>query len=500
MDREVVLRIKDIYKNFGATVALNHVSFEVKKGEIRGLIGENGSGKSTVSSIIAGIQQAASGEMIFKGKTYKPTSVLEATKSGIAMIVQEAGTIANITVAENIFLGHERIFASGIFINRHKMIKAADELLDRLDIKDIRGYMRINELDMQARKMVEIAKAMYWDPSLVIIDETTTIFSQNGKQFVYDLMKQIASNGNSVLIISHDLEELMTHCDTLTILRDGQIIGNLTKEEYDGDNIKKMMVGREIKGDYYRSDQNGYSDEVVLKADCITTLKELLCFNLSLHKGEILGIGGLADCGMHTLGKALFGAEEILDGKIIAGREKNVIRNPLEAIECGIGYISKDRDKDSLGLSASISDNIASTGYRINQLFGPLISGRKEKQYVKTQISNLSLKCASPYHAVSTLSGGNKQKVVFGKWIGGNSQILILDCPTRGIDIGVKAAMYKLIYEMKMEGRSIILISEELPELIGMSDRVLIMKKGKVVHEAMRSENLSENEIIMHMI
>jgi ribose transport system ATP-binding protein len=261
-----------------------------------------------------------------------------------------------------------------------------------------------------------------------------------------------------------------------------------------------MMVGREVKGDYYRSDYDTYSDEVVLKADCITTRHDLMCFDLELHRGEILGIGGLSECGMHTVGKALFGAEKILDGKVVVGEKQVEVKNPEIAIQNSMGYTSKDRDHESVGLAGSIHDNIASTGYEANRLFGPIISFRKEKQYVNKEIHDLSLKCASPYHMVSTLSGGNKQKVVFGKWIGADSRILILDCPTRGIDIGVKAAMYQLIYKMKQEGRSILLISEELPELIGMSDRILIMKDGKVVHEAMRADNPTEHDLIEYMI
>ena len=302
------------------------------------------------------------------------------------------------------------------------------------------------------------------------------------------------------MFISHDLDEMMQQCDAVTVLRDGNIIGSLNKEEFDGEVMKKMMVGREVKGDYYRSDMDPYGDEVVLKADCITTRRDLLCFDLELHKGEVLGIGGLSECGMHTVGKALFGYEKILDGQVLVGPERAVVKDPETAIKHGMAYTSKDRDHESLGLAGTIRDNIASTGYIKNLLVGPIISFRKEKQYVEKQIDDLNLKCASQYHTVNTLSGGNKQKVVFGKWIGGDADILILDCPTRGIDIGVKASMYKLIYQMKKEGRSIILISEELPELIGMSDRILIMKDGQVTHEVKRTEHPTEHDLINYMI
>lgn len=496
---EVVLEVRDMCKNFGVTVALNHVNFTLKSGEVRGLIGENGSGKSTVSFIAAGMQKATSGEMFYLGKPWAPATALEAQQAGICMIVQEAGTIPTIPVADNIFLGHEKLFAKGPFVDHGKMVKAAQELLDGLGI-EIDASVRTGRLDLQQCKLVEIAKAMYWKPKILVVDETTTALSQTGRMLLYKLMRKMADEGGSVMFISHDLDEMMTHCDAVTVLRDGNIIGSLDKSEYDGDLMKKMMVGREVKGDYYRTDYEPYGEEVVLKADCITTRKDLMCFDLELHKGEILGIGGLSECGMHTVGKALFGAEKILDGKITVGPNQVEVKDPKTAIENSMAYTSKDRDHESVGLSGSIRDNIASLGYYTNRMFGPIISFKKEKEYVEEQIDNLSLKCASQYHGVNTLSGGNKQKVVFGKWIGSDARILILDCPTRGIDIGVKASMYQLINRMKQEGRSIVLISEELPELIGMSDRILIMKDGKVEHEVMRSENPTESDLIEYMI
>ena len=312
-------------------------------------------------------------------------------------------------------------------------------------------------------------------------------------------MRQVADEGGAVLFISHELDEMMTQCDSLTVLRDGAIAGTLTRAEYDADVIKQLMVGRKVEGNYYRSDMDGYDSEVVLRADCITTMKDLLCFSLELHRGEILGIGGLSHCGMHTLGKALFGAVEILDGQVTVGPENTVITGPKKAIACRMGYVSKDRDSESLSLAASIYDNIASTGYRVNRRLRAFVSFKKEKRYVDEQVRQLSIKCASPYHAVDTLSGGNKQKVAMGKWLAADSEILILDCPTRGIDIGVKASMYQLIYEMKKAGKSIILISEELPELIGMSDRILILRDGEIACERLRQDHPTEGELVNHM-
>lgn len=498
-EHKIMLEVHDMCKNFGVTVALNHVSFKVRSGEIRGLVGENGSGKSTVSSIISGMQPASSGSMTYKGEPWKPKDMLYAQHKGIGMIVQEAGTVPNISVAENIFMGHEKSFKKGFVINKGAMVAEAKKILKEIGADMINPALPTRTLDFQDRKIVEIARVMYWKPEIFIVDETTTALSQHGRQILYKLMHKLADEGKSVLIISHDLDELIEHCTTMSVLRDGVMIGDLEKAEFEPNKIKKMMVGREISGNYYRNDYDAFDDEVVLKADCITTMKDLLCFSMELHKGEILGIGGLSHCGMHTLGKALFGLEKVVDGQVCAYGNIEV-KNSKVAIDKGMAYLSKNRDTESLGLTATIRENIASTGFRRNRKIGPLISFRKEKDYVSEQIENLMIKCASPYHDVDTLSGGNKQKVVVGKWLASGADIFILDCPTRGIDIGVKAAMYQLMYTLKKQGKSIVMISEELPELVGMSDRILIMKDGKIAGEFMRSQNVSEHELIEYMI
>ena len=498
-DQQTILEVIHMDKNFGVTVALNDVSFTLERGHVYGLIGENGSGKSTVSSIIAGMQTATKGDMTYKGQPWKPSSMLEAQENGIGMIVQEAGTIPNITVAENIFLGHEKMFKKGPFIDRAKLTSDAQKLLDELGIKEFKASDRTGKLDMQMRKIIEIAKCMYWKPEILIVDETSTALSLEGRQFLYKVMANQRKENKTVMFISHDLDEMMEHCDKLTVLRDGVIIGTLDKSEYEPNRIRQMMVGRELKGDYYRSDYEGYSDEVVLTAKDVTTLHDLLCMNLELHKGEILGIGGLAECGMHTVGKALFGIEKVLDGEVKV-KDGTVIKSPRVAIDHRMAYVSKNRDTESLGLSGTIAENIASTGYKINAVLGNLISFRKEARYVDKQVQDLQIKCAGKNYMVNTLSGGNKQKVVFGKWVASDAEILVLDCPTRGIDVGVKASMYKLFTEMKRAGKSILLISEELQELIGMCDRILIMKDGQVTREVMRAENPTESSLIDYMI
>ena len=494
-----LIQVNKLSKHFGVTIALNEVTFEVPKGVICGLVGENGSGKSTFASILSGILEETKGEIFIEGELWKPGNVLEAQKNGVAMVVQETGTIENVTVAENIFLGQEMLFSNGVFISRKKMFAAAQVILDELEISSFNANTPTYRLDIQDRKLVEIAKAMYWKPKVFVVDETTTALSLTGRVLLYALMKKLTDNGTTVIFISHDLEELVEQCDIISVLRDGDFVGTLKKDEFDTDRLRQMMIGRSLEGDYYHADDEGYSDEVVLRADHITTLEDLLCFSLELHKGEVLGIGGLSDCGMHTLGKALFGTEKVLDGEVTLG-DGTVIKNTKTAIKHKMAYMSKNRDKESLALNATVKENIVSIAHNMNKVLGPIVSFKKEAQYAQKQIDDLSIKCASENHLVSTLSGGNKQKIVFGKWIGVDSEILIMDCPTRGVDIGVKAAMYKLIYDMKKSGKSILLISEELPELIGMSDRIIIMRDGEIKAEIQRSEGLSEHKLINAML
>ncbi len=497
---EILLEVEDICKNFGVTVALDHINFTLRRGEIVGLIGENGSGKSTLSSIIAGIQPATSGKMTFQGDSWNPSTALEASQHGIGMIVQEAGTIGSITVAENIFMGNYDKFKTGPLISRRKMNAEAKKALETIGVRDIDPALPAHVYDMQDRKIIEIAKIMYHNPEVVIVDETTTALSHHGRELLYSLIHDAAKGNKAVMFISHDLEELMEHCDQLTVLRDGQLIDNIPKDKFKAEDIKHKMIGREIKGDYYRVDSDGYEKEIVLEAKRITTMHALLCFDLTLHKGEILGIGGLSNCGMHELGRALYGLTEVVDGEVMLRQKNCVIKNPKAAFDHGVGYVSKNRDEESIEPNASIAANIKSTGYKKNRLFGPFMSGKKEKEYAQRQVDSLSIKCVNANQQVKALSGGNKQKVVLGKWIADAADVLILDCPTRGVDIGVKAAMYQLIYKMKKEGKSIVLISEEMPELIGMSDRIIIMKDGKAKGEFHRQNGYYQHDMIECMI
>ncbi len=479
----------------------------VYRGQITGLVGENGSGKSTIASIIAGMQPATSGEMFFKGKPHKPSTMIQAGKAGIGMIVQEQGYVPGISVAQNIFLGEEEEFRGRLwhlfpYISAGSMNRAANRALNAIGFEGVNPSVDIDALDLQDRKLVEIARVMRNDPEILIVDETTTALSQRGRDIIYAIMRQMRDENKAVIFISHDLEELISLCDSLTVLRDGKLVATLDKDHMNEFDIKRFMVGREMSDAYYRADYDGTGNpEIALDVKDVTSASGLLMnFSMQVHSGEILGIGGLSHCGMHELGKAIFGVEELLTGEVTHVPTGTRITDPRTAVERGMGYVSKDRDREALVLAASIRDNIASAGLDKLRNTLCLVSPSNEKAYVARQIDRFSIKCESMQQSVQYLSGGNKQKVVFGKWVGRDCDILILDCPTRGVDVGVKASMYQLMTEMKKLGKTIVMISEELTELIGMSDRLLILKNGQLAGEFQRSRDLSENQIIEVMI
>lgn len=504
---EVILTVKNMTKSFGPVIALNNVDLTLHRGEILGLIGENGSGKSTLSSIISGMQKAESVEMNFKGETWNPATMIESLEKGIGMIVQESGTIPGITVAENIFLGELdefKIFKTKKgkrfgFIDSRKMNKKANEILDEIGEVTVRGNMMTGNLDFQTRKLIEIAKIYRKNPDVLVVDETTTALSLHGRGILYGLIRKYKKENKSVIFISHDIDEMMAVCDTLYVLRDGKYIRTFKKEEFDENDIRTSLIGRELEGQYYRNDFDPkYEEKVVIDVNKVTLGEHIKNVSLLLHKGEILGISGLSHCGMHTIGKIMFGAIKPETGEVTING--NLVKNENVAMKNKIGYVAKDRDTESLILSASVKDNISIGGLDKISIGNFLILFNKENEYVDEQINNLNIKTAGRGQLTAQLSGGNKQKVVFAKWIGRDSNVLILDCPTRGVDIGVKQQMYKLMMDLKKAGKSIIMISEELTELIGMCDRLLVMKDGEITKEFMRSETLSDAEIINFMI
>lgn len=508
MENDVIFEVKHMHKTFGPTVALKNVDFTIHRGEIRGLIGENGSGKSTIMSIAAGMQPATSGEMFYKGQPWNPDSMVHAQEAGISMILQEANSISNITVAHNIFAGQEKDFTKYGFFDNAKMVREAQKILDKFGVSHIRAKDSINKYSFEDRKLVELVRCVTDQTEILVVDETTTALSMVGREILYKVVHDLADNNKAVVFISHDIDEIFEQCTDLTVLRDGEIVGTIKSDEMqlckDVEKkktiikpVRHMMVGREMGEKYYREDYtSSRKEEVALEVKNIS-FGAIKNFSLTVHKGEIVGFGGLSGCGMHEIGRAIFGLEKTKEGYVIRNGKK--IQSPFTAIRQGIGYISKNRDAEALILNGSIGDNISLPSLDALSRY-TFISPYREKELVAGQIKALSIKCRNGKQYVNTLSGGNKQKVSFAKWIAKQSDVVVMDCPTRGVDVGVKQAMYQIMEEMKKCGKSIIMISEELSELIGMSDRLIIMKDFKITKEFMRSIDLKQTDIIEFMI
>lgn len=501
MAETYLLECTDISKSFGPTKAVVHVDFNVPHGEVRGLIGENGSGKSTLCNIITGILKPDGGHMRLEGEPFVPGSLLDSKNKGISILLQETGTISGMTVAENIFLGKERLFTKWGSVDKKKMNSRAQALLDEMGL-EARATEPIDRLSFENRKLVEVIRAMSDDPSLLIVDETTTALSQYGRNKIYDIIRRMKQANKSVIFITHDLSELMAVCDSATVLRDGHRIDTVMKADFSEDRIRQCMIGRDLTGSYYRSDAIGEipdSDNPVLELKNVSMGRSVRQVSLQLRQGEILGIGGLTDCGMHDLAKLMFGALPRDEGEVIHCGTGMQITSPNQAINLGMAYIPKDRDQASIFLSSSIRDNVTVAATDKLMVRG-FLSKKKEREMALRETEKLSVKMQDINQYVRALSGGNKQKVAVAKWLANSSEILIMDCPTRGIDIGVKSALYSLMEQLKREKKSIIMISEELPELIGMADRLLIMKDGRISGEFFRKDGLTESDIIKKMI
>ena len=507
---EEIFRAENMRKEFGPTVALKDVTFRLNRGEIRGLVGENGSGKSTIMSIASGMQEATHGQMFYKGEPWKPKSMVEAQKAGISMILQEANTFSNVTVAQNILSGQEEKFSKlGVF-SLSQMARYAQKRLDSLGISHIRAGASINAYNFEDRKLVELVRCVTEDTEILVVDETTTALSHEGRRILYDLIHEMTEKRNkAVVLVSHDMDEIVEQCTVLTVLRDGEIIGEIPPEDMalaktdTGKrrevirNARYMMVGREIGERYYREDYDpSHSGKPALEINN-ASFGEIMNFSLTVHEGEIVGIGGLSGCGMHEVGRAAFGLGKLRKGQV--ARNGSKITGPLSAIRSGIGYISKNRDLEALILQGSVGDNILLPSLDALSR-ATFINPKDEKKLVGGQVENFSIKCYSSKQWVRTLSGGNKQKVSFAKWTAKDSDVFIMDCPTRGVDVRVKQFMYGLIDEMKKRGKAILMISEELSELVGMADRLIIMKDFEVTKEFERSPDLKQTDIIEYML
>jgi ribose transport system ATP-binding protein len=501
MNTENILEIKGLNKYFGPTHANRDIHFTVKKGEIKGLIGENGSGKSTLISQIAGLYSRDSGEILLGGEAYNPRSPIDANSRGIAMVMQELGVVGSLPAGVNVFLGRTQQFTKNGIVSLKALNKAAADIFEKWNLPKVPLGKLTDGMMIETRKMIELARALSVEPQLLLLDEITQSLSMNNRTKLYELINKLKAMGRSVIVITHDVDELIQITDSITVLRDGAVVGDVVSAETTPEEIKRMMVGREISGEYYRADMKpDYKDEVVLSVKNLTVPGEIEDVTFDVHAGEILGFCGLSDSGIHSVGKAVYGLLKPSGGTVRLNSKGLDIQKATTALKSNMAYVPKDRDNEALMIHASIFDNFNLPSLTELQGRAGYLAPKKMKKLASDMTKKLSVKCTDIYQPMDALSGGNKQKVNLGRWLAKDIKVLVLDCPTRGVDVGVKAYIYALMKEAKKDGIATILISDELTEVLGMSDRLMVMKDGKITGVIRRDEEFTEQSVIGVMI
>lgn len=469
------IEMRGIDKSFGSNQVLKQAGFTLESGEVHALMGENGAGKSTLMKILTGVYTKDAGTVLVDGKEVNYKNPQEAEKAGIVFIYQELNVMFDLTVEENLFMGKEIHGKFGI-CDRKAMQKKAREALNTLGV-DISPKTVMSELSVGQQQMVEICKALMADAKVIIMDEPTAALTQSETVALFKVIESLRKKGVSMVYISHRMEEIFELCDRITVLRDGSYIGVKNIPETNMNEIVKMMIGREI-GERYPSRDVKIGKEV-LKVKGLTRKGTFHDVSFSVRAGEVLGVSGLMGAGRTEIMQAIFGNLSYESGSIEIDGKEVKISNPRQAMEQGIGFITEDRKTEGLMLDKSIRENISLCNLgRISK--SSVISKEAEKNMVAEAIKDLHIKCFGPYHECNNLSGGNQQKVVLAKWILTNPKILILDEPTRGVDIGAKKEIYSIINKLAAQGVAIIMVSSELPEVLGMSNNIMVVREGEV--------------------
>ncbi|MGF7003994.1 ribose transport system ATP-binding protein [Lachnospiraceae bacterium PF1-21] len=489
---EVILTMKGIDKSFPGVHALDHVDLEVRKGEVHALMGENGAGKSTLMKVLTGIYKKDEGTITYEGKDVEFTSPKEAQEAGVMIVHQELNMLSHLTVAQNIFIGREKM--SGKLINDASMNKAAKELFAKLNI-EIDPTEQMGNLTVGKQQMCEIAKAISHESKVLVFDEPTAALTESEIEELFKIIRDLREKQLGIVYISHRMDEIKMITDRVTVMRDGGYVGTLDTETSTKEDIINMMVGRVIYEEPKTKSNVPADAPVVLEVKNLNAGKMVKDVSFQLHKGEILGFSGLMGAGRTETARAIFGADPIDSGEIIIGGKTVHIKSPADAVANGIGYLSEDRKRFGIAVEKTVAEN--STMASLNHFMkGIFIDKKKEAQVAEKYVEQLKTKTPSVEQLVVNLSGGNQQKVVIAKWLVRDCEILIFDEPTRGIDVGAKSEIYQLMNELVKMGKSIIMISSEMTEILRMSDRVIVMCEGKKTGE-MAIEEVSQ-EAIMH--
>jgi inositol transport system ATP-binding protein len=473
---EYLLEVENVRKAFPGVLALDNVAFRLKRGHVHALMGENGAGKSTLMKIIAGIYQPDSGSFRLKGLEIQLTSPLDALKYGIAMIHQELNLMAYMTVAENIWIRREPLNAFGL-VRHDEMRRKTQALFDRLDI-GVDPDAEVRDLSVANRQMVEIAKAVSYESDILIMDEPTSALTDREVEHLFKIIRTLKSQGKGIVYITHKMNELFEIADEVSVFRDGKFVGEHLASDVTRDDIIKLMVGREIT--------QMFPKQIVPIGDVALSVRDLALdgrfhgISFDLRKGEILGLAGLVGSGRSNVAETLFGVTPATSGTIaIEGREL-AIRNPGVAMDAGMAFLTEDRKESGCFLLLDVTANMQVAVLRHNYVRAGFVSERAVKALCEEQKASLRVRTPDLEEPVLNLSGGNQQKVLIARWLMTHPRILILDEPTRGIDVGAKAEIHRLISELAAKGVAVLMISSELPEVLGMSDRVLVMHEGRM--------------------
>ncbi|MBP3876184.1 MAG: sugar ABC transporter ATP-binding protein [Lachnospiraceae bacterium] len=490
---EVLLTMKGIDKSFPGVHALDHVDFEVRKGEVHALMGENGAGKSTLMKVLTGIYTKDSGTITFEGREVEFHNTREAQDAGIVIVHQELNMLGHLTVAQNIFIGREP--RKGLRIDDQKMIEDSAKLFQRLNI-DIDPRETMSNLTVGRQQMCEIAKAISHEAKVIIFDEPSAALTETEIEELFKIIRDLRANGLGIVYISHRMDEIKVITDRVTVMRDGTYVGTLITKDCTKNDIINMMVGRVIYEDPKQKSNVRPGAPVVLKVDHLNAGKMVQDVSFELHKGEILGFSGLMGAGRTETARAIFGADPKESGDIYINGTKVEIHSPKDAVNCGIGYLSEDRKRYGVVVQKSVAEN-STMAHLPNFISGLFINKKKETEVARQYVETLATKTPDVEQLVVNLSGGNQQKVVIAKWLIRDCEILIFDEPTRGIDVGAKNEIYKLMNRLASEGKSIIMISSEMTEILRMSDRVIVMCEGKKTGEVPIEE--ATQETIMNL-
>lgn len=478
-----ILELKHITKLYPGVVALNDVSLEVRRGEILALVGENGAGKSTLIKTCSGAITPTQGEIVINGKSFTGMTPQTSEQNGIGVIYQEFNLVGDLSVAENIFLG--RAIRKGMVIDLKAMERESKKILDSLNIK-INPKTLVKTLSVGYQQMVEIAKAVSQNAKLLIMDEPSAPLTSAEVEAMFAIVDKLKAGGVSIIYISHRLDEIFRLADRITILRDGQYVTTLNTDETNKDELVKYMVGRQLTEVYPKRDEICVKDEAIFEAVNVSGNGDKN-ISFKIHRGEVLGLGGLVGAGRTEFAELMFGMRPKTAGKFIFKGKEISPKTPKDAIELGIGLVPEDRKKEGALLGMSIRCNINMPIYqRISK--GTVINEKKEEEIAQTYRKEISIKTPTLDQLVKNLSGGNQQKVILAKWLAADSELLIFDEPTRGIDVGAKQEIYTLINHLVEQGKTVLMISSEMEELMGMSDRILILAEGNMTGELNKSE------------